>query len=147
MSTRPGLMSTPMILSAPDHLRALDHVQADAAQAEHDDIGARLHFGREHHGADAGGHAAADVAGLVEGRVFADLRQRDFGHHDVVGKGRGAHVVEQGLPSSEKREVASGIRPRPWVERIDWHRLVLRDRQNLHCRHSGVYRGSRGRRA
>ena len=39
------------------------------------------------------------------------------------------------------REVASGIRPLPWVARIAWHRLVLRDRQNLHCRHSGVYSG------
>ena len=29
------------------HLRALDHVQADAAQAEHDHVGARLHLGRE----------------------------------------------------------------------------------------------------
>ena len=27
---------------------------------------------------------------------------------------------------------------RPWVLRIFWHRLVLRDRQNLHSRHSGV---------
>ena len=35
----------------------------------------------------------------------------------------------------------SGIRPLPCVARIAWHRLVLRDRQNLHCRHSGVYSG------
>lgn len=36
-------------------------------------------------------------------------------------------VGKMGLPSSEKRLVASGIRPRPCVARIDWHRLVLRD--------------------
>src|SRR5437762_3127094 len=46
-----------------------------------------------------------------------------------------------GLPSSEKRLLPSGIKPLPWVARICWHRLVLRDRQNLHCRHSGVYSG------
>ncbi|CFW39930.1 Uncharacterised protein [Bordetella pertussis] len=42
------------------------------------------------------------------------------------------------MPSIEKREVPSGIRPLPWVVRMAWHRLVLRDRQNLHWRHSGV---------
>src|ERR1700724_900719 len=41
----------------------------------------------------------------------------------------------------EKREVPSGIRPCPWVARIAVQRLVLRDRQDGHCRHSGVYRG------
>ena len=35
----------------------------------------------------------------------------------------------------------SGIRPWPWVARIAWHRLVLRDRQYSHWRHSGVYSG------
>ncbi len=30
----------------------------------------------------------------------------------------------------EKREVPSGIRPWPWVERIAVHRLVLRDRHD-----------------
>ncbi|MDT4882420.1 hypothetical protein FQZ97_1183660 [compost metagenome] len=46
-----------------------------------------------------------------------------------------------GLPSRLKRLVASGIRPLPCVPRISWHRLVLRLRQNLHWRHSGVYSG------
>ena len=45
------------------------------------------------------------------------------------------------MPSSEKRELPSGIRPLPWVTRIFWHRLVLPDRQNLHSPHSGVYSG------
>ena len=35
----------------------------------------------------------------------------------------------------------SGITPLPWVARIATHRLVLRDRQYSHCRHSGVYSG------
>ena len=38
----------------------------------------------------------------------------------------------------EKREVPSGIRPRPWVDRMATQRLVLRLRQYSHCRHSGV---------
>ena len=58
------------------HLRALDHVQADASQAEHHHVGARLHLGGEQHRANAGGDAAADVADLVERRVLADLGQR-----------------------------------------------------------------------
>ena len=58
-----------------DQAGALDHVEADAAEAEHDDIGARLDLGRVDHRADAGRHAAADVADLVERRVLADLRQ------------------------------------------------------------------------
>ena len=40
-----------------------------------------------------------------------------------------------------KRLVESGISPLPCVPRIAVHRLVLRDRQLLHCRHSGVYSG------
>src|SRR5690606_27608294 len=80
-----------------NHLGALDHVQADAAQAEYHHVGARLDFGRVHHRAHAGGHAAADVADLVEGRVFAHLGHGDLRHHDVVGEGRCPHVVKQRL--------------------------------------------------
>src|SRR6185437_13775904 len=58
-----------------DHLQALDHVEADAAEAEHHAVGARLDLGGVDHSADAGGDAAADVAGLVEGGVGADLGQ------------------------------------------------------------------------
>src|SRR6185503_19556254 len=46
-----------------------------------------------------------------------------------------------GLPPIENREVPSGIRPWPCVARIAVQRLVLRDRQDGHCRHSGVYSG------
>src|SRR5579862_5540587 len=46
-----------------------------------------------------------------------------------------------GLPFFEKRLVPSGIRPFPCVARIAVQRLVLRDRHDLHCRHSGVYSG------
>ena len=43
-----------------------------------------------------------------------------------------------GIDVNPKREVPSGIRPWPWVERIAVHRLVLRERQDGHSRHSGV---------
>src|SRR4030095_17122794 len=46
-----------------------------------------------------------------------------------------------GAPPSENRLVPSGITPLPCVARIAVHRLVLRDRHDLHCRHSGVYSG------
>src|SRR5271168_1285140 len=41
----------------------------------------------------------------------------------------------------ENRLVPSGISPLPCVARIAVHRLVLCDVQDLHWRHSGVYRG------
>jgi hypothetical protein len=66
-------MSTPMIFGARQP-RALNDVEADAAQAEHDDIVAHLHLGGVDHRADAGGDAAADVAALSNGassRIFA----------------------------------------------------------------------------
>ncbi len=76
-----------------DHLRALNDVQADTAEAEHHDIGARLDLGGLDDSADAGGHAAADVADLLERRVLADLRHRDLRQHGEFGEGRAAHVV------------------------------------------------------
>jgi len=77
--------------------QALNDVQPDAAQTENDGLGADFHLGGVDDGTDAGGHAAADIADLVEGRVLADLRHGD---------------LWIGVPSgSEKREVPSGIRP------------------------------------
>ena len=72
---------------------ALHHVQPDAAQAEDDDLGARLDLRRVDDGADAGGDAAADVANLLERRVLTDLGQRDLRQHREIREGRGAHVV------------------------------------------------------
>src|SRR3569623_658840 len=89
------------------HLGALDDVEADAAQAEHYDIGAGLDLGGVDDRAYAGGHPAADVAGLVEGGVGADLRHRDLGQHGVVREGRAAHVVEDRL--AFVREPAGGV--------------------------------------
>jgi hypothetical protein len=45
------------------------------------------------------------------------------------------------LPSIENRLVPSGITPLPWVARMAVQRLVLREVQDLHSRHSGVYSG------
>ena len=79
------------------HPGALDDVEADAAKPEHDHVGARRDLGGVDHRADAGRHAAADVAALVERRVLADLRHRDFRQHGEVREGRAAHVVEDRL--------------------------------------------------
>src|SRR5213078_3883806 len=61
-----------------DQARALDHVEPDAAEAEHDDVRAGLDLGGPQHRADAGGHAAAEVADRRERRVLADLGERDL---------------------------------------------------------------------
>ncbi len=73
--------------------RTLNDIEADAAQAEHDHVGARLHFGGIDHRANAGGDAAADVAHLVKWRILTDLRHRNFGQHREIRECRAAHVV------------------------------------------------------
>ena len=88
--------------------RALHDVEADAAQAEDDDVGAGLDLGREDDRADAGGDAAADVADLVEGRVLADLGDRDLRQHRVLRKGRAAHVVVDRLLADAEAAGAVG---------------------------------------
>src|SRR5581483_1087123 len=76
-----------------DQARSLNDVEADAAQAEHDDIGARLDLRGVYDRTDAGGHAATDVAHLLERRVLANLGEGDLRQHGVVGEGRTSHVV------------------------------------------------------
>ena len=93
------------------HPRALHHVEADAAQAEHHDIGAGLDLRRVDDGADARGDAAADVADLVERRVLADFRERDLGQHGEVGERRAAHVVVQRLAAQREAAGAVGHQP------------------------------------
>ena len=80
-----------------DQLRALDDVESDAAKPEHDHVGARLDLCGIDHRADACRHTAADVAALVEGRVLADLRDRDFRQHGEVRESRATHIVENRL--------------------------------------------------
>ena len=84
------------------HARALHDVEADAAEPEHDDVGARLDLRGVDHRADAGGDAAADVADLVERRVLADLRERDLRQHGVVRERRAAHVVVDRLAADAR---------------------------------------------
>src|SRR6266705_2520959 len=62
-------------IHADDHLgagqpRVLDQVEPDAPETEYHDVRARLDLGGVDHRADTGGHAAADVAHLVERRVL-----------------------------------------------------------------------------
>src|SRR5580704_11147045 len=70
-------------IDADDHVgagkpQALNNIETDAAEAEHDCLGARFDLGGVKHRADSGGHPAADVTDLVEGGVLADFRYRDF---------------------------------------------------------------------
>src|SRR5439155_260382 len=67
-----------------DEFGTLDYVEPDSAEAEDDDVAAGLDLRRIHDGADAGGDAAADVAAGLERRIFADLRNGDFGQHGEV---------------------------------------------------------------
>jgi hypothetical protein len=85
-------------IDADDHVganeaQALDDVKPDAAEAEDDALRSRLDLGGVDHRADAGGHAAADIADLVERGVLANLRHRDFRQHGEITEGRAAHVV------------------------------------------------------
>ena len=77
--------------------RTLDDVEPDAAETEHDDVGAGFHLGRVDDGTDAGRHPAADVTDLVERCFRVHLGKRDFRQHGVIGEGRAAHVVEDFL--------------------------------------------------
>ena len=86
---------------------ALHHVQPDTAQAEHDDVGARLDFRGVDHRAQPGGDPASDIADLVERRILADLRDRDLGQDRVVREGGAAHVVVDLL--STDREAAGAV--------------------------------------
>src|SRR5476649_1518686 len=95
-------------LVGPDHLRALDHVQANATQPEHHHVRTGLDLRRIHDRTYARRHATTDVANLVEGRIFTDLRHGDFRHDDVVRKRRCTHVMEQRLAAD--REARRGIR-------------------------------------
>ena len=76
-------------------------------------------FGGIDHCADTGGDPTADVADLVEGRILADFRHRNFRHHREIRKRGRAHVVVQRLRRSAKSGwLPSGIRPLPWVSRM-----------------------------
>src|SRR4051812_19912671 len=76
-----------------NHPGTLDDVEPYAAEAKHHDIGTGCDLGGVDDGADAGRHAATDVAALVEWRVLANLRHRDLRQHGEVREGRAAHIV------------------------------------------------------
>jgi hypothetical protein len=90
---------------------ALDHVEADPAEAEHDDVVADLDLGSVYHRPDARGHPAADVAAGLERRVLADLGHRDLGQHGEVREGRTAHVVKDRLALVREAAGAVGHQP------------------------------------
>jgi hypothetical protein len=96
-----------------DHVRAhepqtLDDIEPNAAEAEHNGLGAGLHLCRVDHRADARRHAAADVADLFERCVWPDFRDRDFRQYGEIRKGRRAHIMMQLLAAH--RETRRPIR-------------------------------------
>src|SRR6266851_2895703 len=87
--------------------RALHDIQADSAQAKHRNAVACLHLRRVKHRADSGRDAASDVANLVERRVLADLRERDFRYHREIRERRRPHVMVNHLAA--EREAARTV--------------------------------------
>jgi hypothetical protein len=96
-------------LVGPREPQPLDDVEADAPEAEDDRARPDLDLGGVDHRADARGHAAADVADLVERRVGPDLRKADLGQDRVVGEGRAAHVMQDRI-AIERREARGAVR-------------------------------------
>jgi hypothetical protein len=99
-------------VDADDHVGAgkpqpLDDVEADAAEPEDNALGAGLHLGGIEDG-DAGGHAAADVADLVERGVFANLGDGDLGQHREIRESGRAHVMVQFFPVEREARGAIG---------------------------------------
>ena len=90
---------------------ALNDVQANAAQSEHRNGGTGLDFHRKRNGANPGGHTAADVTNLVEGRVFSHFCHGDFGQHGEVREGRTAHVMKNRFAIDGKAAGAIGHEP------------------------------------
>ena len=100
-------------VDADDHVGAgkpqpLDDVEADAAEPEHDGLGAGLDLRGVEDGADAGGDAAADVADLVERGVLANLGDGDLRQHGEIRERGRAHVVVQLL--AVEREARGAVR-------------------------------------
>jgi hypothetical protein len=94
-----------------DHPQPLDHIQPNPAEPEHHGPGAGLHLGGVHHRTDPGGDAAADVADLVERRVWPDFCQRDLRQHGEVGEGRGAHIMGERFAAAGKAAGPVGHQP------------------------------------
>ena len=88
---------------------AADHgAEADEAAAEDDARRARLDARRVEGSADPRREPAREWRATVERRLGADLRERDLGHHRVLGEGRGAHEVAQRLAVAREPRRAVG---------------------------------------
>ena len=70
-----------------------------------------LDLGRVDRRAETGREPAGEQAGAVERRLGIDLRERDLGHHRVLGEGRGAHEVADLLAVAPQSGCAVGQIP------------------------------------
>ena len=103
-----GLRSTPTILSAPTRRAPWITLRPMPPRPNTTTLEPGLDLGRVDDRADPGGHTAADVADLVEGRVFTNLGQRDFRRHGKIREGRAAHIVQHRLAAEGKAAAAVG---------------------------------------
>jgi len=121
-----------------DQPGTLDDVEPDAAEAEHDDVGPGLDPGGVDDGPDAGRDGRSLCSRPSRTRVLADLRERNLRQHREVRERGATHVVMDLFAAAREAARPSGITPWPCVARIRRAGFVLRERHDLHCRHSGV---------
>src|SRR5215831_9741394 len=103
-----GLRSTPMIMSVPTRRRPWMTFNPMPPSPNTMHLAPGLDLRGVDHGADAGRHAAADVAHLVEWRVFADFGNGDFRQNRKIGEGRTTHIVVKFRPAD--REARRAVR-------------------------------------
>ncbi len=89
------------------HFSALNYIETDTTQTKYSHCGTGLYLHGEGNCANASGYTTADIANLVEGRIFAHLGQTDLWQHCVVGERGATHIVQYGL--AFKRESAGAV--------------------------------------
>ena len=62
-----------------DHTSSLDNVKSNTTKTKHSDGRTRFNFHRKRDGTNACRDTTTDVADLIEGRVFSNLCNRNFG--------------------------------------------------------------------
>ncbi len=91
-------------LGRPGDARALNRRDADSAAADHSHARSGHHACGVEHRADAGGHAAADQCGDVEGHVIGDRDGALPRHDKLLGEGTGAaHPIGALVANGEVR--------------------------------------------
>jgi hypothetical protein len=77
-----------------------DRAEPDEPAPEDDARRSRLDASRVERGADPRREPAGEGRASLERRLAAHLRERDLGHHRVLGEGRRPHEVAQRLATA-----------------------------------------------